>query len=167
VVSCDRGQLFQLLAIDHRYVVALSRISPKTHLRLFSRRGQCLGELCLPIEFEQAIALNKPYQFAALEADHPKSLLLIQLKPLKILRVKLAIAPKFIAAFPWGLVAVDTFGQMVILDQQGQPLGQAEIPGPVSAIASFGKTGLVIATWQQSQGKLYTFDLHQFGIESV
>lgn len=155
----QEGTFFQLLAIDARHIALFSHLPGKTHLKLFNRRGQILGDLCLPIEFKTAIALKCPYQLAAIDPNFPKSLLLLQLKPLKITRVTLAIAPQFLAAFPWGMAAVDALGRIVMLDLQGQLLGQDEILGQVCAVAALGESGLAIATWQHQQGKLYTLNL--------
>jgi serine/threonine-protein kinase len=159
VLAETAGHFLQLVALDQRHIAAFSQLPQATQLRLFNRRGQMIGELLLPVQVERAIALTQPYQFAAIEPQFPKSLLLLHLKPLKIVRVILPIAPQFLAAFPWGVVAVDRSGQLVMLDEQGQILVEDEVPGSICAIAAVGSAEIAIATWQEHQGKLYMLKL--------
>ncbi|WP_338017109.1 serine/threonine-protein kinase [Myxacorys almedinensis] len=164
----------KLVALDSRHIAALSRshYSLETKVDLFSRRGQCFGSLTLPLacQSEDAlqfpfgiVALTSAYRFAAIEAQHPYSVLFIRARPLKLTRIGINLMPRFLAAIPNGVVAVSALGQIAVLDHDGDVLGQGEIDGAPSAIVAVGKTGLQIATWDQGQGKLYTLDLTCFG----
>jgi serine/threonine protein kinase len=162
--------LFQLLALDSRHVAAFFRSSqessqPGTFVQIVARRGQKLGFLHLPVVLEQVFLSSTPYRIAATEQHNPNSLLLIDLKPLRITRIALEIYPNLIAITPWGYVLADLQGQVIFLDGYGQKIGRIEVPGLPSALTSFGGSGLMIATWDGEQGSLHMVDLKQLGLD--
>ncbi len=153
---------FKLIVLDSRHLVALSHVSVGTHLEFFNRRSQSIGKLSLPVRLDRVISSREPYQLAALEPSHPKSLLLIDLKPLKLLRIPLEITPKFLAAIAGGYILIDQQGRLVLLDHTGQGLSHISGLANPCAIAPFGESGLLVATWHQGQGKLHTLNLKAF-----
>jgi hypothetical protein len=71
------------------------------------------------------------------------------------------ITPTFLAATSWGYILMDLQGQMILLDRDGQTLDRGAAPINPCAIAPFGKFGLLLSTWNGTQGNLYTIDLEQ------
>jgi len=69
------------------------------------------------------------------------------------------ITPTLLAAASWGYVLMDCQGQMILLDRDGQILDRGAAPVNPCAIAPFGKFGLLLSTWNGTQGNLYTIDL--------
>lgn len=150
---------FKLIALDSRHLAALSHTLTGTHLEFFNRRSQSIGKFTLPVHLDRVISSREPHQLAAIEPNHPKSLLLIDLKPLKLLRVPLKITPKLLAAIAGGYILMDEQGQIVLLDHAGQKLSRVTGLANPCAIAPFGEDGLLVATWNRGQGRLYTLNL--------
>jgi serine/threonine protein kinase len=162
--------LFRLLTLDSRHIAAFFRspqenAQPGVFVQVVARRGQRLGVLHLPVVLKQVVLSAKPHRIAATEQHNPNSLLLIDLKPLRITRIALEIVPVLVTATPWGYVLADTQGQVVFLDSYGQRIGRIEVPGSPSALTSFEGSGLMISTWNSEQGYLYMLDLKQLGLD--
>ncbi|WP_068816810.1 hypothetical protein [Phormidesmis priestleyi] len=69
------------------------------------------------------------------------------------------ITPTFLAATSWGYILIDRQGQMILLDRNGQTLDRRAAPVNPCVIAPFGKFGLLLSTWNGTQGNLYAIDL--------
>ena len=166
---CLTAHLLHLTMADSRYIVAFSHIvDQSTHshitgvlLEIFTRRGNPVSAFSLPIPLRRVVGTATPYRLLALEPEHPHSVLLIDLKPLKLLRIGLEIAPTFVAAASWGYILMAMEGQMVLLDRFGQVVGQFAGPANPTAIAVLEPYGLLITTWENGEGHLYTIDLRQ------
>ncbi len=160
--SLSTAHLFKLLALDSRHLVVLShRLTEGTLLEFFTRRRQAIGRLELAVNLDRVLLGFSPYSLIATEPEHPKSILIINLKPLKLNRVAIEITPTFLAATSWGYILMDLQGQMILLDRDGQTLDRGAAPINPCAIAPFGKFGLLLSTWNGTQGHLYTIDLEQ------
>jgi serine/threonine protein kinase len=169
------AQLFHLVMVDSRYTVAFSHIvDQSTHscitgvlLEIFTRRGSRVSVLSLPVPLRQLVSAANPYQLMALEPGHTHSVLLIDLKPLKLLRVGVDIVPLFLASSSWGYILMAADGQIVLLDRYSQVAGCFAGPANPTAIAVLEPYGLLIATWENGEGTLYTIDLRQLDVKIV
>lgn len=150
------GELIAIVALNSRHVALMSEGDRATRLDLFNRRGQAFGTLDLPVQLEQVFSTSKP--FCLVGIDRERSLLLIHLKPYRLIRIAIAISPKFFAPFSWGVVLCNE-NQLIAIDYEGQQIGRSSIPLHPIAIAAYGENGLAIATWHQEQSKLYTLNL--------
>ncbi|CAA9412532.1 Serine/threonine protein kinase [uncultured Leptolyngbya sp.] len=163
------GNLFHLAMVDSRYVVAFSHLLDKgTHscitgvlLEVFTRRGHPVITLSLPVPLRHLSGSATPYRMIALEPGQPHSVLLIDLKPLKLLRVGVDIVPILIASAAWGDILMAADGNIVVLDRYGLVVGRIVGPANPTAIAVLEPHGLLIATWAEGQGTLVTIDLKQ------
>jgi serine/threonine-protein kinase len=161
--------LFQLLALDSRHFATFSHTVNSYNnicitgalVEIFTRRGTSLGTLRLPIPLRSVAIGSSLHRLVATEPGHQNSILLIDLKPLRILRVGLEIAPALLAATIWGYVLVSDEGQILLLDKYGQSIGRMEGPANPTAITVFEPYALLIATWKNGAGNLYTIDLRQ------
>lgn len=175
--KAQAGRSLRLFALDGRRVAVLSTLPPQcqvkgctgkhpgTLLEVWTRRGNCLGSLSIPLRLGAAYLTTKPYQLIALDQDNPQSVLLIDLKPFRILRLGIDIQPDFLAVTAWGYILANRQGQILVLDQQGQQINRIESPAPLTAIAPCEGWGLLLATWNDKQGSLYTVDLKELGLE--
>ncbi|HTL89241.1 MAG TPA: serine/threonine-protein kinase [Leptolyngbya sp.] len=154
----DLGELIAIVALHSRHVALISQADRSTQFDLFNRRGQPFGSLTLPLKLKRIFSTPQAYCLAATEFGHERSLLLIRLKPYQLIRIAISIRPKFITAFTWGVIVCDE-RQLIAIDYTGHQFGRAEIPQNPCAIAAHGETGLMIATWQQGQSKLYSLNL--------
>ncbi len=152
------GELIALIAVHSRHVALISRHDRSTRFDLFNRRGQAFGTLNLPVQLKQVFQTAQSYCLVATEIKHERSLLLIHLKPYRLIRIAIAICPKLVAAFSWGVVVCHE-DQLMAIDYEGQQIGRSKIPLHPSAIAAHGENGLAIATWHQGESKLYTLNL--------
>jgi serine/threonine protein kinase len=166
-----------LFALDaHHVAVVTTAVDPQqprsdrnwkggTSVQVLTRRGTKAGSLKLPVRIGQVVQTSVPYQLLATDIDNPGSILLIDLKPYRILRLSVGIVPKFLSATTWGFILADTLGTIIFLAQDGEILGQVQGPGGMTAIASYSPHSIQVATWNGHQGKLYTSDLRDLEID--
>ena len=149
--------------------------SHSTLVEGFTRRGTQLGSLLLPVALQHVIPSMKPYRLLAIEANQANSVLLIDLKPLRVQRIRIKIQPTQLAATVWGYILADAQGQIILLDDYGQWVGQINAPSATdlapdattTAIAAVNSSEVLLATWSQArnQGRLYTLDLRSLDID--
>jgi Protein kinase domain len=167
-ISCRSSRPLALIALDARHLALFFNLAPTaaaegrhraTWLQVFTRRGQAIGNIVLPVHLTQVVRCPQPYRLVATEPEHPRSLLFINLKPLKLTRMAVEITPVLIAATAWGFILSDAEGQILLLDSDGHGISSLTAPRPPSVIAPFGKYGLGVATWQAGMSHLYTLNL--------
>ncbi|NJP09232.1 MAG: serine/threonine protein kinase [Leptolyngbyaceae cyanobacterium RU_5_1] len=143
-IAVQSAPCFQILALDNRYLVTFSHQTDQgSHscitgvlLKFFTRRGNRVGSLELPIPLRQISLTSTPYRLLAMEPGYPNSVMFLDLKPLRIQRVGLDIAPQRMVATQWGYVLMDANGQIVLLNSYGQRIGQIDGPAHSTAIAA-------------------------------
>jgi serine/threonine protein kinase len=160
-----------LFALDaHHAAIAMTPMERQTSgqgtlIQILTRRGQAAGVIHLPVRIGQAISTPVPYQLLAIDADHPESVLLIDLKPYRVLRLGVGMVPKFLGATTWGFIVADASGQILVLGKEGEMLGRVQGPEQMTAIAPCNTHNIHIATWNGHQGLLYTSDLRTLEID--
>lgn len=168
----------RLIALDARQVVLVSsavesalgrdatRLSqPHTSLEVFTRRGDRLIRLTLPLLLGQIVETAIPYRLMATDKNDPYALVMIDLMPLRITRLGLDLIPHVLASTCWGYVVADAQGQLLLLDEQGQRVGRVDCPAPVTAIAPFHTHGILVTTQLGDRSTLYILDLKQLSID--
>ncbi|UBF26571.1 serine/threonine protein kinase [Kovacikia minuta CCNUW1] len=171
-VSHPLAHVFQLLALDSRHFATFSHtVDLQSNacitgalVEVFTRRGKSVGTLNLPVPLRGAIAASIPHRLVAMEPGHQNSVLLVDLKPLRISRVGLEIAPVLLTAATWGYVLISEAGQILLLDKYGQGIGRMEGPPNPTAIAILDPHVLLVTTWKHGTGNFYTIDLRQLEI---
>jgi serine/threonine protein kinase len=170
-IECPITSCLKLLALDSRHVAVFYHAQPGemptgTFVQVFTRRGYRLGTLHLSIALDRGVIASKtPYHIVGTELGDAHSLLLIDLKPLRMVRIPLEITPNLIAATDWGFVLADPEGQILLLDQYGERIGRIAGPANPTAIAPWRTSSLVIATWQDGRGSLHRLDLQEAGLD--
>lgn len=169
-------RLLQVICLDSRHIAVLFTVFVNsahtsgqaarlgTRLEILTRRGDRVGSLAIPIAIDQAVPTFTPYRLLATE-QNTQTLVLIDLKPLRISRLNIEITPAFLTASPWGYSATDAQGQMVFLDLSGQRLGQMQSFACPTSIAPIQPYGFWVATWDDHEGSLYRFDLRSLDID--
>ena len=160
----------QLLAVDRHHGIAMAtkREGDRpvgTTFEGFSRRGQHLGTLSTPLLIDRLVLTPKPYRLMATEQNQPQSLVILDLKPFRILRLSTPWVPAFMAAMTWGYILVSRAGEILLLDEVGREVGWIAGPPNPTAIAPIHPAGLMLATVEGSQSMLYTVDLRQLEID--
>lgn len=172
-IAQTQSHLFQLIALDARHFAALSHTvdSPTSacisgvEVKFFTRRGNGVGQIDLPIPLRCLQLSHIPYRLIGLEPGITDMVTLIDLKPLRILRVYVGISPVLIAPTSWGCVLADEQGQIVLIDQYGQRVGQIDGPPNPTAIATPDAHTLIVSTWQKGEGDLHIVDLRQLDLD--
>lgn len=160
----------QLLDRRHGAALISSQDGPQ-RLGLFSRRGQWLSHFILPVSLDYWVRGIPAYELWALEAGQPNVLLKLGLKPFRVERIPVAIAPDQIHPLPWGCVLANQAGEILLLNREGQSLGQLQVP----LLADCWKLWLipmaphyfVIAMRQGQEIRLLPLDLRQLGLMLV
>jgi len=181
------SQIAQIIPLDSAHGVAISHRHhiQASRLEVFNRRGRFLGHLNISVTTGMFFPSLKPYRLMTWETldmghcqpatclldttPYPASLLVVDLKPYRVMRFPVAIVPTLVAAAPWGYVLGDAAGTLVFLDGAGQPVGQVTGPAQPTAIACFGNYGLLLATWDDHahSGYLHTLDLRKLNLDML
>lgn len=132
-----------------------------TYIEVFTRRGQRIALQYLPMYLGTVITTPKPYRLLATDQYDPTSILRIDLKPFRIQRFALDIKPQFLAATDWGYIAADIQGNIVFLDTSGNAVSALHGPSNLTAMTFLAPQFLVLSTWKEGAGFLYTLDLKQ------
>ncbi|GBF86961.1 serine/threonine-protein kinase [Aphanothece sacrum] len=154
----------QIVPLDRRYGLALfprqSQENQRTFLYLFHRRGRYIKKFSFPLFVSSLIPnYSSGYEFFSIETNQPMSGIIIKFKPLKVTRIPLNINPTFIIAQKWGYGLGNEEGKVIFLDRDGFQIGYLELSKTITAMAGFGETGLLIATFDKEKGELFRFDL--------
>ena len=167
----------RLIALNARQVVLVSSVveapgrdptrlsQPHTSLKVFTRRGDRLIRLTLPLLLGQIVETAIPYRLVATDQNDPYALVMIDLMPLRITRLGLDLIPHVLASTCWGYVVADAQGQLLLLDEQGQRVGRVDCPAPVTAIAPFHTHGILVTAQVGDRSTLYILDLKQLSID--
>ncbi|MBD1851159.1 protein kinase [Leptolyngbya sp. FACHB-711] len=142
-------------------------LSHGTEVQIFCRRGLRIGALMLPLRLGATLVTSKPYRLLAVDRDNPGLVALLDLKPYRILRISVDITPIFLATAPWGYLLSDQEGKIVLLDVEGQKVGCLIAPEPITAITALEQHQVAIATWNGSQGSLYTVNLKDVDVDLI
>jgi serine/threonine-protein kinase len=174
-VARQPSYLFQLLALGAHHLAAFSHlVDQQTNacitgvlLEIFTRRGDLISSLNIPVPLRSICSSPASCSFIAREPGYDRSLLLVDLKPLRMSRIGLDIVPTLITVASWGYVVISQAGQIVLLNQYGEGLGRIDGPEHPTAIAILEPYTLLISTWNARQGSLYIINLQQLELDIV
>ncbi|MEB3289882.1 MAG: serine/threonine-protein kinase [Leptolyngbya sp.] len=166
-VPIASGHIVALLALDLHHLGLVVRQHQTTLVHLITRRGQYLGPLTLPVPLRSLVPTQRPYRYLALEVDQPQSLLVIDLKPLRMVRYRADIQPRWIfeTAVGYGLLSED--GHLSLMNEEGQIINRVtQLPCPTAMVQRSPSQFL----WSVPDGdasRLYSLDLAQLGLDLV
>ncbi len=155
-----------LLALDSRHLALITTTANGSLVEIATRRGSRVGSLSLPMRLRAVASTTRPYQLLGLD-EEAGTVLLIDLKPYRIKRWWVEISPDFLIATTWGFILAARLGQIVFLDETGRGLGTVEVPQPITAIVPLLQQGLLVATWQSAQGRLYSLNVQELGLDLI
>ncbi|MBD2089552.1 serine/threonine protein kinase [Microcoleus sp. FACHB-1515] len=128
-----------------------------TQIEVWTRQGRRMVCFEIAAALSQITPSQTQGQFLAIDRQQPNQLLQIDVKPFRLQRIDLPIAPCSIAAGAWGYACASAQGEIVLLDLEGQPCEQIDGIGAPTVIAAIDSQ-LEIATWSTEIGHLYRFD---------
>lgn len=154
----------QIIALDSRHGLVIfpgdSQDNKQTFLYLFNRRGRFIKSFSCPLLLDDLTSNPvSPYELFGVEKVKPYYGILIKLKPLKISRIALNFMPKFIIAEAWGYGLANEEGKLCLLSREGHHVAHFELSLTITAMTSFGDSGLLIASDFNGRGNLVTIDL--------
>ncbi|MEO1591190.1 MAG: serine/threonine-protein kinase [Cyanobacteria bacterium J06632_22] len=158
------GTLEAVLRADAQHWVIVERQQQTLKLHIVARRGLYLGALPVELPLYQLRTTEEPYRLLAIAPDIP-SLVLIDLKPFRVMHIGLEIVPHRAAAMPWGYVLLSQAGELLVLDRETAPIGCIEVPAQGTALLPTSPHGLLLANWTGEAGGLYPIDLRQFDLD--
>ncbi|MBD2460988.1 serine/threonine protein kinase [Oscillatoria sp. FACHB-1407] len=171
-------QWLRLLALDARHIAVVARVSTDENLsrrripstvstvvEVWTRRGKRLGTLSVPLCLTQICPTVTPYRIMAVDQYDPHALVILDLKPFRVLRFGVEIAPVFLESTSWGYILTDATGQIVVIDKYGQRLGRIDGPQHPTAIAAVNTHELLVTTWDGQTGASYLIDLCESGMD--
>ncbi len=157
-------------SIDANHFVVLMRdelrsqetgaIDAALRVDLWARRGLKLGTFRIPGDVDRIWQMsNSAANYQLVVTEKSGDLLLIQLKPLRVRRVRLPIEPQIIVAVGSGYLAIDDEGTGLVLDGNGECLGSVRVLEHSTAAVVVDGRYLVVATWNRGLGRLSVMDL--------
>ncbi|MEM9904955.1 MAG: serine/threonine-protein kinase, partial [Cyanobacteria bacterium P01_D01_bin.44] len=159
----------QMVAIDDGHLLLVSQPTDhRTQLQLLTRRGQLLGRFNLGLSVRSLTQTLQPYRFLC--SSDEAGAVVLDVNPIRVMSLAITIPPTLMTALPWGYLFLDAQGQLVILDRDYQPLGEAQGPQNPTAITVVEGHQLLIATWgatRADSGELYSLDLKDLDLDIV
>lgn len=159
------GVLEGVMRADARHWVVVERLPDQTlKLHIIAQRGFYLGALAVELPLYHFCPTDHPYRLLAIAPEIP-SLVLIDLKPFRVMHVGLEIVPHRAVAMPWGYGIVSASGELLVLDRETTPIGCIEVPEKATALLPMSPHELLLATWTGERGGLYPIDLREFELD--
>ncbi|NEQ55222.1 MAG: hypothetical protein F6K11_34725, partial [Leptolyngbya sp. SIO3F4] len=160
----------QVLTIDNGHLVIVGHTEAAgTQLQLWNRHGMYLTTLNLGINLQQLTPMHQRHQWMAIDSHAPQTVILLTLKPLRINRITIDIAPKLMLDLPWGYLFSDETGRILLLDRDFHAIGGIQGPPNITAITPLSSHKLIVATWQNEShiGELHCLDLYNFDLDMI
>lgn len=165
-ISAPAGVLHSLL-LDDRHLLIADVTLHSTGLQIISRWGKPLGQVPLNTPLYQLSNSREPYQFLAQSGPHKQDVLVIKLKPFRVMRCRMNITPHWFGELIIGFVAVSATGQLQVANFQGQLIGQVDhLPAP-TAIAFAYPHHIWLATNQDGEAHLHHIDVRNLELDIV
>lgn len=162
-----KGTILALAAVDKHHLMMAVQEKQTTELHFFTRRGTYMGALSLASPLKKLVATHQTYRFLATEAACGNSLLVIDVKPFRVLRYRLDIDSDWLFDTVAGYCLVNRQGQLRVIDAEGQILGRVKgLPQP-SAIIQSSPDQLLWATSEARHSRIYTVNLKDLGLDVI
>lgn len=166
-IPIGEGHMTTLLALDLHHIGLVVQQPQKTVVHLVTRRGHYLGPISLPVPLYNLVPTRRPYRYLALEVEQPQSLLVVDLKPFRIVRYRADIHPQWIFETAVGYGLLDTQGHLSLMSEEGQIINRVtDLPCP-TAMVQRSPTQFLWSTSNEDQSYIYSLDLAQLGLDLV
>lgn len=162
-----------IIAIDRHHLLAIANKTETNESRaiVISRRCNIMYRLALPVAIAAGIATFTGDRVLLLEAGNRKNLLLLDLKPYRLMRIPLQYEALILIAAPWGYAITAKYNDyqtiLILLDLRGNNINNLIIDGEVTAIAPIDIHLLAIAVANISGCMLYAINLKKLEVDLV
>lgn len=139
--SGDR--LVTLMAVDDRHAIVVMGRGSRTIFHGVTRRGTYLGAISTSVPLYNLVATSHPYRYLALEKNCPNAVLVVDLRPFRLLRYRVDIVPHWLfeTVVGYGLLSQD--GEFVLINDEGRIINRtAGLPRPDAMVARGSQSGV-------------------------
>lgn len=169
VISGNSGdRLVTLLAPDNRHAALVVRRGSRTLFHAVTRRGTYLGSVSASVPLHTLVPTETCYRYLALEENCPNALLIVDLKPFRMLRYRLDIAPQWLFETAVGYGLLSREGGFSLINDEGRIINRtAGLPRPQAMVARHSKasadglapTQYLWSVSAEQQSRIYPVDL--------
>lgn len=158
----------QLITLDNHHGLAVFYQHQfgqnTTLLKFFTRRGNWTQTFSLALFLKDfTVNVNQINYLLAVETDRELdknlALILISIKPFKVVRICLEIEPHFIISHGDAFLIASNQGQMIQIDLRGQILNKISLHKQITAIASLSEKAVLVATTSGQEKNLQVYFL--------
>ncbi len=163
-IPTTAGEIVALLPLDADHVGLVMGQHQRTVFHLVTRRGTYEGSLSVSVAIANLVATTRPYRYLGLEVNCPQSLLIIDLKPFRVMRYRADISPKWLfgSAFGYGLLSQE--GQFSLMNDAGQITHRlTNLPCP-TAMVQVSPSQFLWSVPDPEGSRLYTMDFAAMGL---
>ncbi|MGF1459392.1 MAG: serine/threonine-protein kinase [Leptolyngbyaceae cyanobacterium] len=165
--SCDIDPDTRVLVLGDRYYLLITVNQPHASLRLMTRKGRQVGALHIPVPIHQVISWQTGDGFLAQSGKHGQDLLIVRLRPYRIMRCRLDITADWVGELATGFVLISHSGQMRLLNYQGQLIGRVDdLPSP-QAVLFHPPHHIWLLSQSAEQAEIYRIDIRQLNLDII
>ena len=141
IAAAAGDKLVTLLAPDNRHAALVVRRGSRTLFHGVTRRGTYLGAVSASVPIYNLVPTRTPYRYLALEENCTNALLIVDLKPFRMLRYRVDISPHWLfeTAVGYGLLSQE--GEFLLINDEGRIINRtAGLPRPQAMVPRYSKT---------------------------
>jgi serine/threonine protein kinase len=155
------------LVLDDRHLLLAAPQGPATDLYIASRHGKPYGKVTLETSLHRLFPSQEPLRFLAQAGTQRRDLLVIHLKPYRVMRCRLDITADWAGELATGMVVISQDGGLRLLNNQGQMIGKIDgLPRP-QAIAWAPPHAIWLMSESSATSQLHCIDIRQLGLDIV
>lgn len=155
------------LLLDDRHLLLADVLDSKTEISIFSRRGKFYGRLALQTPLHQIQSSQQPLRILAQAGPYRRDLLVIQVKPYRVMRCRLDITADWYGELITGFVIVSADGRLRLVNLQGQLIGKVDgLPEP-RAIAFQRPHNIWLVSHSSNGSQLHCIDIRTLDLDIV
>jgi len=157
----------QGVALDDRHYVTATVDGVQSTFHIMTRKGLKLGKLGIQVPIHQLFGSSQSAHFLAVAGTQKSDFLVVKLQPYRIMRCRLDITIHWLGELVVGFAAISPSGQMRLVNDQGQIIGQVEnLPSP-RAIAFHPPYQIWLASEQNGSPQLHRIDIRELGLDII
>ncbi|MBF2036364.1 MAG: serine/threonine protein kinase [Leptolyngbyaceae cyanobacterium T60_A2020_046] len=155
------------LMIDNHHLIGADQQTRHTALWIMTRRGHPLGVLPLRTRITRLFRTQTPYRLLACEPGDPPALLIVDLKPFRVVRCRLDIEPVWCGALIIGFACLSATGELRLVNEQGQVIGRVDGLPPARAIAAHAPYQMYLIPQLPNPPSVHSIDIRDLGLDIV
>ncbi|MGB3312347.1 MAG: serine/threonine-protein kinase [Nodosilinea sp.] len=132
--------LVTLMALDNRHAALVMHRGSRTVFHAVTRRGTYMGAISASVPIYNLVATSRPYRYLALEKNCPNAVLIVDLKPFRILRYRVEIVPYWLFETVVGYGLLSQAGEFLLINDEGCIVNRTTgLPRPAAIVPQGSK----------------------------